>query len=104
MSFNGGVNKEADLSSVIDFKHFEWLAQHAESGESNGKKVVVLTKGGTFDTYSFNQGGQGENNDNTLVIFNACDKVILSSINSNASFYLKYGPAIEYEMINNTKR
>lgn len=43
--FKPGKTLGADLDSVIDFGHFQYLAENAKSSTINGKKVVVLVRG-----------------------------------------------------------
>lgn len=75
---------------VLDYATYEWLAQHAQSSTSGGYKVVVMTSGGTFNTYNFRNGGQGSDNGNTLVIFNTPDAVILDKTSDGRQF----GPSV----------
>jgi hypothetical protein len=68
---NGGVETISDINnSPVDWKHFEWLAKNVVGSEADGFKVVVLSTGGTYNLYDFRNGGQGEDNGSTLVIFN----------------------------------
>ena len=90
INFHGGKQTGVNLEDVIDFEQFEWLAQHAKSSYINGKKVVVMTSGGTFDTYDFKPGGQAEDNGNTLVIFNTSEKVVLTKTHDGRQF----GPSV----------
>ena len=90
INFHGGYQTGVNLQDKIDFEQFEWLAQHAKSSNINGKKVVVMTRGGTFDTYDFRPGGQGEDNGNTLVIFNTSEKVVLTKTHDGRQF----GPSV----------
>ena len=90
INFQGGKQTGVDLDTVIDFEQFEWLAQNAKNSNKNGKKVIVKTSGGTFDMYDFVPGGQGEDNGNTLVIFNTSDKVILTKTHDGRQF----GPSV----------
>lgn len=90
-NFNKGIEKNVLLSNVVDFAYFEWLAQNAQSNWYNGDyKVVVLTKGGTYNTYNFRNGGQGEDNGKTLVIFNTNEKVTLTKTPDGRQF----GPSV----------
>ena len=57
---------------------------------STGYKVVVLDYGGTFDLYDFNNGGQGEDNGKTLIIFKTSQKVILTKTPDGRQF----GPSV----------
>jgi hypothetical protein len=91
VNWNGGKETGTDLSSVIDFSHFEWLAQNAEDSDINGYKVIVKTSGGTFDTSDFRgSDGQGEDNGRTVVIFNTADEVTLTKTNWGRQF----GPSV----------
>ena len=90
VEFKGGLTTGQDLGAAVDFAHFEFIAKTAESYESNGFKVVVLTNGGTFNTYDFRNGGQGEDNGKTLVIFNTSDDVTLTRTNDGRQF----GPSV----------
>jgi hypothetical protein len=90
-NFNGGIETGVSLETSVDFGHFEWLAGAAKSGDfEGGKKVVVLTKGGTYNLYDFRNGGQGEDNGNTIVIFNTSDDVILTKTHDGRQF----GPSV----------
>jgi hypothetical protein len=42
MIFKGGKQIGAHLDTVIDFGHFEWLAQNAEGSSKDGKTVIVM--------------------------------------------------------------
>ena len=98
INFNSGLQQINDLSDVgIDFCFFEWLAQNAVSSNSGGKKVVVKNTGndgsgpnGCYTTYDFNNGGQGEDNGNTLVVFNTTDDICLTETNDGRPF----GPSV----------
>jgi hypothetical protein len=89
-NFNGGISANVPLSEVVDYEHYEWLAQHAKSSNINGKKVVVVDHGGKFNTYNFNNGGQGYDNGNTLVIFNTAEDVTLTKTSDGRQF----GPSV----------
>jgi hypothetical protein len=92
MEFKGGVTNGATLADAgIDFEVLKCLAQTAVSSTSGSFKVVVLTRGGTYSTEDFRgPDGQGEDNGNTLVIFNTNEDVILSQTSSGRQF----GPSI----------
>ena len=74
----------------LNFAAYEWLARNAKSSTSGSYKVVVMTTGGTFNTYSFNPGGQGSDNGNTLVIFNTAADIILDKTSDGRQF----GPSV----------
>jgi hypothetical protein len=77
-------------TGVLNFAAYEWLARNAKSSTSGSYKVVVMTTGGTFNTYSFNNGGQGYDNGNTLVIFNTTADIILDKTSDGRQF----GPSV----------
>jgi hypothetical protein len=77
-------------TGALDFAAYEWLARNAKSSTSGSFKVVVMTTGGTFNTYSFNNGGQGSDNGNTLVIFNTTADIILDKTTDGRQF----GPSV----------
>jgi hypothetical protein len=89
-NFNGGISQNADLSSVVDFSHYEWLARNAVSSNEGGKKVIVVDHGGTFNMYDFNDGGQGSDNGNTLVIFDTEEDITLDKTSDGRQF----GPSV----------
>jgi hypothetical protein len=90
-NFNAGLSNNCALSSVVDFGHYEWLARNAVSSSSaDGKKVIVVDSGGTFDMFDFNNGGQGEDNGKTLVIFDTEDDIYLDATSDNRQF----GPSV----------
>ncbi len=97
-NLNGGKQKINDLSDIpVDYAQFEWLAQNLKSSNINGKKVVVKTKGndgsgpnGCYTLYDFRPGGQGEDNGNTLVVFNTDDDICLTKTNDGRQF----GPSV----------
>ena len=91
-NWNGGVTTGTLADASIDFNDLIYLAQNADDyyDPSTGFKVVVLEVGGTFNTYDFNPGGQGEDNGKTLVIFNTSDKVILDKTSDGRQF----GPSV----------
>ena len=60
VNWNGGYSTGDNLEDYIDWARYEWLAQMAVDSEVNGHKVVVKTHGGTFDTFDFQPGGQGD--------------------------------------------
>jgi choice-of-anchor A domain-containing protein len=91
INWESGYTAGGSLDTVIDFAHFEWLANHALSSEQGGKKVVVMTSGGTFSTSDFrgSDGGKGDDNGNTLAIFKTTEMVTLIVTQSNP-----FGPSV----------
>jgi len=89
-TFNGG--KAIGATEVPDsmWAQFEYLATHAVSSSEGNKKVVVMTQGGTYNTFDFNNGGQGEDNGNTLVIFNTDEDITLTKTSDGRQF----GPTV----------
>jgi len=98
MNFNRGKYQIDDLLDVpIDFEQYKWLARNIKSSNINGKKVVVKQTGkdgsgrrGCYNLYDFRPGGQGEDNGNTLVVFNTSDDICLTKTNDGRQF----GPSI----------
>ena len=92
INWNGGLDYPARLDDVFDFEHFKWLARNAEDyTDRAGKNVFVVTHGGSFSTYDFNgDSGQGEDNGNTLVIFNTDEDVTLTKTQHGRQF----GPSV----------
>jgi len=98
MNFNGGKYQIDDLLDIeIDFQQYEWLARNIKSSNINGKKVVVKEtgndgsgRGGCYNLYDFRNGGQGEDNGNTLVVFNTDDDICLTKTNDGRQF----GPSV----------
>jgi len=84
--FSGGSTKEP---LKFDWDEFSLLAQTAQSSESGEYKVVVLTKGGSYNLYDFRPGGQGTDEGKTLVIFNTVEDVILAGIDGR-----QFGPSV----------
>lgn len=89
-NFNKGIEKDVNLTDVIDFAYFEFLAQNAQNWYDDDYKVVVLNEGGTYNTYDFRNGGQGEDNGKTLVIFNTDENVKLTQTYDGRQF----GPSV----------
>ena len=89
VSFMGGVDT-GSCETVIPFENFKWLTLNAKSSTEGDKKVIVVTHGGTFNTFDFVPGGQGEDNGKTLVIFNTNEDVILTKTPDGRQF----GPSI----------
>lgn len=69
---------------------FEYLAQHAKSSQEGDHKVVVVNKGGTYNLYDFNNGGQGYDRGKTLVIFNTSEDIYLTKTSDSRQF----GPSV----------
>ena len=85
-NWNGGVEFGEASSRCSDmWPHLEYLAKHAQSSEGNGKKVVVVTECGEYDMYDFNNGGQGYDRGNTLVVFNCEGDVTLDKTSDGRS-------------------
>jgi hypothetical protein len=74
----------------LNFAAYWWLARNAKSSASGSYKVVVMTTGGTFNTYSFNTGGHGSDNGNALLIFNTSADIILDKTSEGRQF----GPSV----------
>mmetsp|Transcript_5196 Transcript_5196/g.12402 ORF Transcript_5196/g.12402 Transcript_5196/m.12402 type:complete len:296 (-) Transcript_5196:882-1769(-) len=90
-NWNGGVTTGATLEDAgIDWSYFEYMAQNTFSTTRNGYKIVKKTSGGTFNTYSFNPGGQGEDNGKTIVFFDTTDNIVLKKTSDGRQF----GPTI----------
>jgi hypothetical protein len=91
-NFNGGVVTGGEAIAIVNklMAHFAYLARTVKSSSSGNHKVIVLTKGGTYNTYDFNPGGQGEDNGNTIVIFNTSEDVILTKTHDGRQF----GPTV----------
>jgi len=88
---NGGVNTGATLEDAgVDWSYFEYMAKNTFSTTRNGYKIVRETSGGTFTTYSFNNGGQGEDNGKTIVFFDTTDRVTLTKTSDGRQF----GPTV----------
>jgi len=97
MNFNGGKQKINDLADIpVDYGHFEWLARNLKDSDIDGKRVIVKTtgkdgsRGGCYSTYDFVSGGQGEDNGNTLVVFNTSDDICLTKTSDGRQF----GPSV----------
>jgi outer membrane biosynthesis protein TonB len=97
VNYNGGTQKINDLADIpVDYGHYEWLARNLKSSNIQGKKVIVKTKGKPSNTrncwnlYDFVPGGQGEDNGNTLVVFNTSDDVCLTKTHDGRQF----GPSV----------
>ena len=89
--WNGGVEYGAVSSRCADmWEHLEYLATHAQSSNEGGKKVVVVTECGEYNMYDFNNGGQGYDKGNTLVIFNCAGDITLDKTNDGRQF----GPSV----------
>ena len=96
-NFNQGIELINDLSDIgIDFARFEWLAQNLRDYDKNGYKVFVKTSGsppggGCWNMFHFlDQDAQGEDNGNTLVVFNTSDEICLTKTSSGRQF----GPSV----------
>ena len=90
---NGGytiISSYNDAPSNVSWDHFKWLAQNAVNSNLGGYKVVVFTQGGTYNTYSVNPSGQGEDNGKTLMIFNTSSDITLTKTSDGRQF----GPSV----------
>jgi len=91
---NGNIKEGCKLDTLFDWADFEDLARRAVSGTYSSwigiYKVVVLNKGGTYNTYDFRNGGQGEDNGKTLAIFRSDEDVILTKTSDGRQF----GPSV----------
>ena len=97
MNFNEGKQKIDDLADIpVDYGHFEWLAKNLKTSNIGGKRVFVKTtgkdgsRGGCYSTDDFVPGGQGEDNGNTLVVFNTSDDICLTKTGDGRQF----GPSV----------
>jgi len=95
VNYNGGTQKINDLSEAdVDWAHLEWLARNIKESNVNGKKVVVKTSakpnGACYNLYDFNNGGQGYDKGNTLVVFNTDDDLCFTKSHDGRQF----GPSI----------
>ena len=91
INWNGGINTGSTLEDAgIDFSYFEYMAKNTFTTTRNGYNIVRKTSGGTFNTFDFNDGGQGEDNGKTIVFFDTTDKVILKKTNDGRQF----GPTV----------
>eukprot|EP00980_Cylindrotheca_fusiformis_P020142 scaffold7212_cov165-Cylindrotheca_fusiformis.AAC.2 len=82
IEFKGGRLIGKPLEEVLDFGFFENVARTAfNRTQSNKRKVIVMTHGGTFDTHDFLPGFKPQWTDGrkTVVVFNTTEKVILTS-------------------------
>jgi hypothetical protein len=94
--FDGGGFK--DIVSVTDgvpsdvsWAQLEWLASHAKNASfDSSHKVVVFTKGGTFDVDDAENGGDPDDKGKTLMIFNTKDPITLTRTADNRAF----GPSV----------
>jgi len=87
----------APLSSIFNWTEFEGLAQRAVPGEyPGGYKVVVVTRGGTYDTRSLRPGGHAYDMGMTLAVFNTREDVRLvgSGGVEGATGQPQFGPSI----------
>jgi hypothetical protein len=94
-NFNGGIVTGGEAVSVVtalmaQFEYLTTTAQSSSSSSSDSQKVFVLTKGGTYNTYDFRPGGQGEDNGNTVVIFDTSEDVYLTKTSDGRQF----GPTV----------
>eukprot|EP00980_Cylindrotheca_fusiformis_P020143 scaffold7212_cov165-Cylindrotheca_fusiformis.AAC.3 len=82
IEFMGGRRIGEPLEEVLDFEFFEHVARTAfNRTQTNNRKVIVMTHGGTFDTHDFIPGFKPQWTDRrkTVVVFNTEEKVILTS-------------------------
>ena len=75
---NEGVTYGANLEDNMNYEWLEFLARNIQSSESGNFKVVVFTSGGTFSNNNLRNDMQGEDNGNTLAVFNTPDTVVLT--------------------------
>ena len=88
---NGGYSIISNLSEAnLQWDHFEWIARNARSSTSQNYKVVVFTTGGTFNLYDARDGGQSNDNGNTLMIFNTQADIFLTKTSDGRAF----GPSV----------
>eukprot|EP00980_Cylindrotheca_fusiformis_P016721 scaffold5026_cov173-Cylindrotheca_fusiformis.AAC.3 len=82
IEFKNGRQIGKPLEEVLDFEYWEHIARNAfNRTQSNNRKVIVMTHGGTFDTHDFMPGFKPQWTDGkkTVVVFNTDEKVILTS-------------------------
>jgi len=90
-NFNQGIETNVMIEDIIEYEKFEYLARNAKEGSySQNYQVFVLDHGGSFSTYDFVPGGQGEDNGKTLVIFNTEETVTLTKTTDGRQF----GPSV----------
>jgi len=85
--FNAGVTVG---SSKFNFKQLAGLARTARTKTTGQYKVIVVTKGGTYNMYNFRPNGASKDQGKTLVIFNTPDAVILTKTPDGKAF----GPSV----------
>jgi hypothetical protein len=88
-NFNGGLRTGETVNPLM-IEQFKYLAIAAQNSTIQGKKVVVVTRGGTYNTYDFNNGGQGEDDGNTVVVFNTDQDIYITKTSDGRQF----GPSI----------
>jgi hypothetical protein len=81
----GGYEK-GPLENRFDWAHFEWLAQNLQDSDMGNYKVRVYTKGGKYNTYSIRNGGQGEDNGISLMVFNTKEDIFLDKTSDGRQF------------------
>ena len=84
-NFNGGSSKR-ELAALLRYSAFEDLARRLVPLDAGQYRVVVVNNGGTFDLYDFRPGGQGEDNDDTLVVFNTSDMITITATTDGRQF------------------
>eukprot|EP00980_Cylindrotheca_fusiformis_P000531 scaffold131_cov125-Cylindrotheca_fusiformis.AAC.8 len=90
IEFKNGRQIGKPLEEVLDFEYFEHIARNAfNRTQSNSRKVIVMTHGGTFDTHDFLPGFKAGQSDlkKTVVVFNTDEKVILTSTADGQPFH-----------------
>ena len=84
-NFNGGSSKR-ELAALLRYSAFEDLARRLVPLDAGQYRVVVVNNGGTFDLYDFRPGGQGEDNGDTLVVFNTSDMITITATTDGRQF------------------
>ena len=85
----GGLKYISNLSEVLDFSQFEWLAQNIKDNSNNGK-VKVVTNGGNVDMCQFSFTEECDNGER-MIVFNTNEDVTLNSCAGNGR---KFGPSV----------
>ncbi|KAG7339299.1 alpha beta-propellor repeat-containing integrin [Nitzschia inconspicua] len=83
--WNEGLRLGSAVSEMIDFKHYEFLAENLEAYESEESQVVVFTDsgGGCWTNEDFGSPGPGH----TLLVFNTWQDVCFYPSGDGSPFY-----------------
>lgn len=84
--WNGGLRIGSTVAGVLDFKHYEFLAENLEAYESASSRVFVLNDngGGCWTNEDF---GTPTTPGNTLVVFNTWQDVCFFPSDDGSPFY-----------------